>query len=171
MKTLIILLLIMTGYTVGISQQMPAPAAEDLEKLDFWVGKWDLTWEGGSGTNVVEKTLDGRVIQENFQATGGGMKGFKGTSISTFHGADGRWHQAWADSQGGYFNFIGVMEGDQRIFQTEYPKVMPNGDSVMLRMRFYNITPDSFDWDWERSADQGQTWSLSWRIHYERISS
>jgi len=38
----------------------------------FWIGEWALTWDNadgtkGRGTNRIEKILDGKVIQENFQ--------------------------------------------------------------------------------------------------------
>lgn len=157
------------GCTFLIQAQSPAPPAkEDLQKLDFWVGEWNLTWQGGKGTNLIEKKLNGRVIQENFEATEGQMKGFKGTSISTFHGGDSKWHQAWADSNGGYFDFTGIMDGDEPIFQTTEPRTFPNGATIIFRMRFSDIAKDSFIWHWERSADEGKTWQLAWQINYER---
>ena len=148
--------------------QAPQPSPEDLSKLDFWVGKWELTWQGGKGTNLIEKKLNGRVIQENFEATEGNFKGYLGTSISTFSPQDGKWHQAWADSNGGYIDLVGIMEGDTRIFQMTRPRTLPNGSTSISRMRFYNITEDSFDWDWEASTDGGENWQLSWRINYKR---
>jgi hypothetical protein len=47
--------------------------AQDGSEFDFWVGKWDLSWKygdgsEGKGTNHIMKTLDGKVIQENFEA-------------------------------------------------------------------------------------------------------
>lgn len=140
---------------------------EELEKMDFWVGEWNLTWEGGKGSNRIEKTLDGKVIQENFEGLEGQYAGFKGTSISVFNPQTKMWHQAWADNNGGYINFISDMEGENRIFQT-IPREGPNGQTIVSRMRFYDITGDSFTWDWERSTDGGETWSLNWRIFYER---
>ncbi|MEO9483615.1 MAG: hypothetical protein ABJG47_09230 [Ekhidna sp.] len=160
---LISLTLCMTAYT-----QAPQPSAEDLSKLDFWVGKWNLTWEGGKGTNLIEKKLDGRVIQENFEAIEGGFKGYLGTSISTFNPQDGKWHQAWADNNGGYIDLVGIMDGETRIFQMTSPRQLPNGTTSISRMRFYNIQKDSFVWDWEASADGGESWQLSWRINYQR---
>ena len=153
---------------LATAQQPPQPSKENLFKMDFWVGKWDLTWDGGKGTNLIEKKLNGRVIQENFEATEGNFKGYLGTSISTFNPRDGKWHQAWADSNGGYIDLIGIMDGDSRIFQMTSPRQLPNGKESISRMRFYDITEDSFTWDWEASTDGGETWNLSWRINYQR---
>ncbi|WP_436515397.1 hypothetical protein [Ekhidna sp. To15] len=157
------IILSMTAYS-----QPPQPSKKDLAKMDFWVGKWDLTWEGGKGTNLIEKKLNGRVIQENFEAKEGNFKGYLGTSISTFNPQDGKWHQAWADSQGGYIDLIGIMDGDTRIFQMTSPRKRPDGTESISRMRFYDITEDSFSWDWEASTDGGENWQLSWRINYKR---
>jgi hypothetical protein len=39
---------------------------------------------------------------------------------------------------------------------------------IHQRMIFYNIKNNSFDWNWERSKDAGETWELRWKVHYER---
>lgn len=168
MKKILSILALTTTFTLIGQQQPPQPSEEDLSKLDFWVGKWDLTWEGGKGTNLIEKKLNGRVIQENFEATEGSLKGYMGTSISTFNPQDGKWHQAWADSNGGYIDLIGFMDGETRIFQRTTPRILPDGKEAWARMRFYNITADAFVWDWESSVDGGETWKLNWRINYTR---
>ena len=146
--------------------------AQDGSEFDFWVGKWNLTWVYGDGTegkgiNHIEKTLDDKVIQENFQAVDNGpYSGFKGTSISVFNPNSKMWRQAWADNQGGYFNFVGEVDEGLRVFKTTPFK--NKGEEIILRMRFYKIQADSFTWDWEQSKDGGQTWALQWRILYER---
>jgi hypothetical protein len=146
--------------------------AQDGNEFDFWIGKWDLSWEYGDGTqgigtNNILKTLDGKVIQENFEAIDTGpYNGFKGTSVSVFNPNSKTWHQAWADNQGGFFNFIGEVEEDRRIFKTlPYHK---DGKEIILRMVFYDIKENSMTWDWEQSQDGGKTWALQWRIKYKK---
>ena len=136
--------------------------------FDFWVGEWDATWDKqdgtkGKGVNIIMKTLDGIVIQENFEDL---QTGFKGTSISVFNPRNNSWHQAWADNQGGYFDFIGDFDGEKKIFKTKMRKV--NGKDFIQRMVFYDFKPDSFSWDWETSTDGGETWTLNWRIWYTK---
>lgn len=165
MKKVIIFLTVFLIALTGYSQDNPS------SWFDFWIGEWDLTWDSndgntGKGTNKIIKILDGKVIQENFVATEGSIKGFKGTSISVYNPNSKSWHQAWADSQGGYFNFIGERDGDNKIFKT-IPKKQEEKE-IILRMVFYDITDNSLTWDWERSEDGGKTWSLRWRINYKR---
>jgi hypothetical protein len=156
------LLLLMTSAISAQSLKL-----QDSTLFDFWVGDWDLTWTNSSGkeekgTNQIIKILDGKVIQENFRFVSGA---FKGTSISVYNPSNKTWHQAWADTQGGYFDF----EGDKRIFKTKVRK--QNGQKIIQRMVFYNIKQNSLTWDWQSSRDGGATWNLLWRINYVRKSS
>jgi hypothetical protein len=141
--------------------------------FDFWVGSWDVTWKDadgsiGRGTNTVTKILDNTVIQENFKAEEGAMKGYLGTSLSVYNSKSGKWHQGYADNQGAYFNFVGERQGDKRIFRTEM--VTKGGKQMIQRMVFYDVAENSLAWDWESSEDGGKTWRLNWRIWYRRIT-
>jgi len=139
------------------------------KSFDFWVGNWDLEWVGKDqqimkGTNSIVKILDETVLQENFEDS---ISGFKGTSISVYNKKKNTWHQAWADNQGGYYNFVGEINGNKRIFKT-IPKEI-NGKTIIQRMVFYNITPTSITWDWESSLDNGKNWKLLWNIKYKKV--
>lgn len=143
-----------------------APAPEHW--FDFWVGHWKVAWVNpdgspGQGRNHVRKILDDRVIEEQFEGEAGSSPpALLGRSLSVLHQASGQWRQAWADNQGGFFAFTGGLEGDTRVFATEFK------GGRGQRMRFYDIQPDRFTWDWEGSSDEGKTWKLLWRLHYER---
>ncbi len=146
---------------------------EDPEKyFDFWVGEWDATWDEGDGklgkgTNRIAKTLDDKVIVENFEITEGQSKGFKGTSISVYQAAVKTWKQSWADNQSTFYYFQGKLDGEMRIFQTDVFDTQ-DGRKITQRMVFKDIREDSMTWDWESSVDGGETWNLNWRIDYKR---
>ena len=142
----------------------------DSTTYDFWLGKWDAQWQNangsiGNGTNHVFKVLEGTVLEENFAITGGAQAGFLGKSISVMD-ANNQWHQAWVDNQGGYYNFIGEVQGDKKIFKTNL--VEKDGKKNIQRMVFYDVKKDSFTWDWEGTEDGGEIWNLLWRISYTR---
>ena len=144
-------------------------AQVDITKaFDFWVGTWEAIWKDPDGNlvkgeNVITKTCDGKVIMEQFSDS---TNHFFGNSISVYSPADSSWHQTWADNQGSYINLVGYMDGDVRVFQTNPVKVE---DKVLIkRMLFYNISENSFKWDWEVSIDGGETWNLRWEILYTR---
>lgn len=167
MKRFSLFLLTLILFTTVQAQDLPD---DPRSYYDFWVGEWELTWtdqngQEGTGTNHIEKIMDGTVIQEHFEASTGQLAGFKGSSLSVYNPNTG-WHQAWADNTGGYLNMQGSTDGNKRIFQTG-ERQTPNG-KVISRMVFYNITDDSLTWDWESSSDKGESWTLNWRIHYIR---
>jgi hypothetical protein len=52
----------------------------EANALDFWLGTWACTWEGGQGTNTITREFDGRVVQERFEAIE--PEAFSGLSVS-----------------------------------------------------------------------------------------
>lgn len=134
------------------------------EQFDFWLGDWHVTWgENQHGTNQIRKILDGKAIQENFD--GNPSLPFRGMSLSVYDKKNERWRQTWVDNEGNYWDFIGSFEDERMVLATEDEI---EGQKVMLRMVFYNISSDDLDWNWESSRDNGQTWQLKWQIHYKR---
>lgn len=131
--------------------------------LDFWVGEWTATWDGGSGSNTVTRELDGRVVVERFEAAGG--EPFSGMSLSVPDVATGRWRQTWVDSSGSYWTFVGGPQADGS-FVFETPERV-DAEQAFKRMAFFDIRADAFDWRWEFSMD-GENWEQRWAIRYRR---
>jgi hypothetical protein len=146
-------------------QKMPSCSSPEAAQFDFWLGKWELTWNDSSkGTNEVEKILGNCVIQENFNDP---ASVFCGKSWSTYNPAKKEWQQTWVDNQGGYIVLTGKFSDHKMILST-IPFKNEKGEVQMSEMVFYNITKDSFDWNWEKSNDSGKSWVLNWKIHYQR---
>lgn len=149
----------------------PNPCSDAQQKqFDFWVGEWSLTWPGDKpgevahGTNSIKRILDGCVVEENF--SGGNSMHLRGTSVSTFDGSGNRWKQTWVDNEGGYLDFVGEFSSGQMILQGE---AVRNGEKILQRMVWKNISANELDWSWESSADGGKTWQVNWPIHYKRM--
>lgn len=139
---------------------------DDKSAFDFWIGDWEVSWLGQDsttvkGSNKIVKILDEKIIQEHFIDP---TRGFKGTSISVYNPSTKKWHQAWADNQGGYYNFVGVIEEDKRIF--EIPEKDERGSRY--RMVFTDIKPDSFIWRWQGIREGWEDWKTVWEIKYTR---
>jgi len=145
------------------AQNLPC-TREEASQFDFWMGEWDLTWaDGGKGSNHITKILGGCVIHEAFDGTP--SMPLKGISVSTFDVSAGLWKQTWVDNSGGYLDLVGGMEGDRMILVRD---AVLEGKPVKHRMVFYNIAENALDWNWERSEDNGATWTVLWKIHYQR---
>ena len=125
-----------------------------MPELDFWIGEWDVRWDGGSGTNSVSSELAGLVVMERFESVG-----LRGVSLS-FKDRD-TWRQTWVDSNGTYLALHGGPNGDEFEFQC-----LRADDH--FRMRFTEITAGSIVWLWERQVKG--LWTLEWRIDYARIA-
>ena len=110
-------------------------------------------------------TLDGAVIQENFE---GGDPPLRGMSVSVFSREDERWHQAWVDNSGSYLDFVGDFDDGKMILQRDG---RVEGKTVKQRMVWFDISENALEWNWERSDDEGKTWKVLWNIHYRRRSS
>ncbi|CAG0934550.1 hypothetical protein TFLX_03539 [Thermoflexales bacterium] len=142
--------------------EQPLPA--EARQFDFWIGDWDAVWEENArGTNVVRAVLDNAVILENFDGRPGTP--LIGMSVSVYNAALGKWQQTWVDNQGGYLDFVGAFEEGRMVLQRPATR---QGQTFLQRMVWYNVEHDQFDWNWERSDDDGQTWQVLWQIHYTR---
>ena len=112
--------------------------------MDFWLGTWNCTWDGGSAVNTITAECGGAVIVERFES-----QELRGRSISV-RTQDGTWRQAWADSNRSYLQLAGGREGDEFVLRND-----------THRMRFTDIRPDALTWLWERADGE-----VLWRIDY-----
>jgi hypothetical protein len=156
---------------------LPAPApppcaSPEAGQLDFWLGEWDASWPAqgatpaGTGTNHVESILGGCVVQETFVDKS--PQALLGHSVSMWSPQKRQWQQTWVDNQGSYLDFVGEWKNGEMSFWRSARAA--DGSPVVTRMVFFAIKPDSFDWRWESSKDEGKTWKLLWPIHYARRS-
>ena len=130
-------------------------------QFDFWLGNWDATWgEDGMGTNSVTRILDGKIVQEDFRASA-----LHGLSFSSYDSERKVWCQTWVDNNGTYLDFTGGFENGQMILTRD---AIVRGEKCKQRMIWYDIQPEQFNWNWERSDDEGKTWRVLWQIHYIR---
>ena len=130
-------------------------------QFDFWLGEWDCSWgDDGKGSNCVERIMDGKIIQENFD---GGD--FRGISVSAWDAGRKLWCQTWVDNSGTYLDFTGSFRDGQMVLSRD---ALVRGEACKQRMVWYNITESEFDWNWERSDDGGKTWDVKWQIKYKR---
>ena len=169
MKKLFSCLLVMFIFT-GLALAQDAKNMDPSQYFDFWIGEWNLTYQENDSTiakakNSVTKVLGGQVIQENFEVLSGQNKGYTGKSWSVYNPKTKSWKQTWVDNQGAYLTFEGKIDGPKRIFSRETTNA--DGKTITQRMVFYDITENSFTWDWEKSEDEGKNWTLLWRIQYQ----
>ena len=145
--------------------QAPAPGctSEESKRLDFWLGDWEATHSGGRSANRITKILGGCVILEEFRGLTG--TNLDGMSVSTFDPTTKRWKQTWVDNTGAYLDFTAATVDGNLAFERTMDK---DGKRIRQRMVFRDVKADSFQWDWQRSDDDGANWKTTWQIAYKR---
>jgi len=144
------------------------PAAGfDGTELDFWLGEWDVGWDGGHGTNRLTRILGGGVILEEFEEAppADGSAALHGRSWSVFDPDRKLWRQTWVDDQGSYLDLVGETVDGCFAFVRAAPE---RGPAARQRMVFRDVALDRFRWTWESSPDGGTTWVTRWEIAYAR---
>lgn len=145
----------------------PPPTCDSPQhhQMDFWLGEWKLTWQGGEGTNRITRDFKNCVIVENFsEAPTNKPPHLRGMSVSTYHAQTEMWRQTWVDDQNGYYDLTGGAEPDG----TFVLRVIRVSREPMRRMVFENIKPGSLTWRWQGSED-GASWTDLWVIQYTRV--
>ncbi len=152
-------------FSVNAQNNQKPCSAPEASQLDFWVGDWDLySADTLTGNNTIYKVMDGCTVQENFSNA---RSGYLGKSWSVYSPLAKQWQQTWVDNEGGYIALTGKFEDGKMMLATGARK-LPGGKEIISRMVYYNISKDSFDWDWQATTDAGATWNSNWKIHYVR---
>lgn len=152
------------GGRPGDTPDVDASTHSGAFALDFWVGDWTCTWDGGHGENRIAKELGDHVVVERFESFE--PERWSGLSVNVHDERHG-WRQTWVDSTGNYWALHGEPHPEGFSFSVDE---LEDGREVEKRMVFSSIEADRFAWRWERSSDRGTTWEVLWAIDYRRKS-
>ena len=145
------------------SQDCDAPEAK---QLDFWLGTWDVAWQGSAGpltgTNTITK--QGCVVIEHFDGPLGAA-GYIGNSASAWVPSLRKWVQHYRDTSGFVASYVGGVEGRAFILYRATPNL---AIANIARLVWRDITPDRMVWTNDRTPDDGATWVPSLTIIYAR---
>jgi hypothetical protein len=162
-----------------------APAADRADQLGlygFLIGDWEFeaTYRPGDGTTRRTAgeihagwVLGGRALQDVWIVPARRLPRPPAPQFGDFHGTTLRvydpgldaWHILWSDPwRQTYMRQLARPHGKDIVQDGQAP------DGALHRWSFTEITPDSFRWTGERSADAGATWMLyaDYRAHRVR---
>ena len=146
----------------------PCAADPSFRAFDFWIGEWDVQPTGstrgpiGSGsTSIIERQLDGCVIQENWLPLGGAGTG---KSFNIYNRVTKQWQQYYVDTLGTITLYTGAFHEDGNL----YFEADQFGTSRKIRMTFFNQGPSQVRQLGHVSADGGKTWTVSFDLTYVR---
>ena len=162
------------------------PAADRAGKMDLYgrfVGSWDLdvTQIADDGRKRQRKgewhfgwALEGRAIQDVWivpprgelrRGDAAAKVNSYGTTLRVYDPRIDAWQIQWTDPvTQNFLQMIGRGQGDDIV------QLGTGSDGHLIRWSFSNITPDSFLWRGEVSADGGASWRLQVEFTARRVA-
>ena len=139
-------------------------SATESRQFDFWLGDWNVTYPGATIPSSSQVSLDlGQcLLVESWH----GGKGHSGKNMFAYSSDDKKWHGMFADNQGRVHVFEGkVSSGDAEFFGRS---PAADGQAVLNRIRVVRVGENEVQQTWEKSFDQGATWTVAFRGNYLR---
>ena len=134
----------------------PCEYNPDCRAFDFWIGEWEVFNPNGQkvGENVIEKSLNGCMLLENWTSSGGG----DGKSMNYWDPAAKKWRQLWVDGTGGHMAYEGVFQDGALHF--EGYQIQGNGAKSLFKMIFTPQENGDVRQYIEQSLDEGKTFNV-----------
>lgn len=165
----VLLLVAIGGYLATTSalaavDSKPCAADSESRQLDFWLGDWTVTYPGmpGSAASKVSLDLDQCLLVESWH----GEKGHNGKNLFAYSADDKSWHGMFVDNQGRVHVFDGKVAQGSAEFTG--PSRGPNGRAVLNRIKVIRLAADKVVQSWEKSTDNGVTWTMEFHGEYSR---
>jgi len=161
---------------VATAQDMPSGPPEEMKKLAFYEGDWDIAmewkmsdtedvWTKSAATAHYEYVLDGAAMRMDFTSLDTLMP-FTGLGLECYDRELGQWQYMWVDNLGSRIVlFTGVL-GDGKAVYTGEDRWQ--GMTFLSRMSIFDVTDTGFKWTMEMSVDGGKTWQPSGRATYTK---
>lgn len=172
--------LVSTGLLLAqdISDTWNFPQAR---QFDFWIGEWkvqnrfkqaDNSWQDQGGARVeIFAVLNGKAIMEFWNGTARDWKETKGFSLRYFDPETEKWQLAlnWPQKDnGGFFFLEGEFRHNRGEFFSEHQN--QNGEPVINRYTFADISDSTLRWNDGTSLDGGKTWETKWIMEFSRTA-
>ncbi len=136
----------------------------DARLLDFWLGDWTVTYPGaaGGGSSKVYLALDQCLLVESWDSG----TGLQGENVFAYNSEDKTWQGLYADNHGRVHIFAGKVTPSSAEFRG--PSRGPDGKPVLNRIKLVRLNSGTVEQSWEKSADDGKTWTIEFRGQYTR---
>ena len=171
MRNFLLLLFSVLVFNCSFGQGARPCSDPVYRQFDFWIGEWEAYAPNGkkAGDSKISLILDSCIILEEWTSTvvTKGLR-YAGKSYNTYNAATKKWQQYWVDNAGGvteYFN--GHYEDNKMIVETADIK-QADGTTKIMKMTFYNLSPDKLRQHGESSTDNGKTWKTDFDLEYRR---
>jgi hypothetical protein len=137
-------------------------ASSPTRQLDYWLGDWSVSSGSATSSNSrVDLELDGCLVVEHWDDG----RGHSGQNLFAYSTGDQGWRGLFADNKGRVHVFVNGQVSDGR---AEFlgPSRGPNGEAVLNRIRLLRNASHQLEQIWEKSSDEGKTWTTQFRLQY-----
>ncbi len=125
----------------------------EARQFDFWVGEWEVTAKGKlAGRSKISLIAGGCALLEEYDTD----RGYSGKSLNFYKAEAGKWQQVWVGSDGGILTLLGNY-GDNKMILTG--ESQNDGKKILDRITWHNNADQTVRQVWDRSEDEGKTWS------------
>lgn len=156
-----------TNPSFAAANSGPCATDPQSRQLDFWLGNWTVTAPGGSNTaaSKVSLELDQCVLVENWD----GGRGHSGENLFAYSPDDKTWYGMFADNEGRVHIFTSgkVLSSVAEFQGTSHG---PQGETVLNKVRVVRIDANRVEQTWQKSTDNGATWTMEFRGEYTRAA-
>jgi|SRR6516165_4772118 hypothetical protein len=147
------------------TNDQPCAASPETRQLDYWLGRWTMGTGADQTSSQVTLSLDKCVFTERWE----NGKGHVTEKMFAYSPEDKSWYGMFVDNQGRVHVFVdGKVSSTTAEFRS--PSKGPNGESVLNRLKVTRLAPDKLEELWEKSTDQGTTWTTAYRAEYSRAN-
>lgn len=168
-SSLLVLLLLLLLFTLAplpaAAQPSGCAANPEHRQLDFWLGAWAVTYPHASSLSksTVSLDLDRCLLIERWA----GGKEHNGINMFAYSRDDKSWHSMFADNEGRVHMFQGTAADGSAEFHG--PSRDADGKEFLNRLKIVRINPDKVEQTWEKSSDNGATWTIEFQGEYSRL--
>ncbi len=149
----------------GATEPGPCSADSATRQFDYWLGDWVISTneKPGTATSKVYLSLDECAVIESWNDG----KGHAGENIFAYSFDDQSWRGMFVDNRGHAHVFVdGKVAGGSAEF--DGPSRCPNGEAVLNRIKIVRVSPNEVKQTWEKSLDNGTSWTMVFGGAYSR---
>jgi hypothetical protein len=142
----------------------PCAANSEARQLDYWLGDWSVGTPGSpnTGHSKVFLSLDKCLLTESW---GSDTTNHQGENVLAYNPEDKTWYGLFVDNLGR----VHALKGAIRPGSAEFagPSRDANG-KVLNKVKVVRVNQDNVEQIWQKSSDNGASWTTDVRMQYAR---
>jgi hypothetical protein len=149
--------------SAALAQTPAAPKNSAEHDFDYLIGDWQFVannkqYGKTNGRWSAVRLSTGQILDEYRLVDDKGGTIYVTATIRNYNAKSGKWELIGMDGSNGLQDFgTGERVGAEMHIEQRFG--VAGGKPNTLRIRYYNIKPDSFSWNADQSTDGGKTWT------------